>query len=184
MLCYLVNVDCKAPKRTSTCTAPAITQATNRKLVADSVTAALEAQAPTMANADNTNKNAGPRETPVAKKGNYKEFISCQPFYFNGTEGAAGLIRWFEQTQSNAYAQPIGIEQANKITWTELKRLLTNKYFPRTEVKKIKKTTNDNNYHNNHNNDHHQQHNRRQETFRAYAATPTENHGYVAPHPL
>nr|GEV10561.1 reverse transcriptase domain-containing protein [Tanacetum cinerariifolium] len=37
----------------------------------------------------------------------------------------------------NAYAQPIGIEQANKITWTELKRLLTNKYCPRTEVKKI-----------------------------------------------
>ncbi|GKG33489.1 hypothetical protein Tco_0433648, partial [Tanacetum coccineum] len=26
----------------------------------------------------------------------------------------------------NAYAQPMGIEQANQITWTELKRLLTN----------------------------------------------------------
>nr|GEW89859.1 reverse transcriptase domain-containing protein [Tanacetum cinerariifolium] len=37
----------------------------------------------------------------------------------------------------NAYAQPIGIEQANKTTWTKLKRLLTNKYCPRTEVKKI-----------------------------------------------
>ncbi|GJT14294.1 reverse transcriptase domain-containing protein [Tanacetum coccineum] len=37
----------------------------------------------------------------------------------------------------NAYAQPIGIEQANRITWTELKRLLTNKYCPRTEVKKM-----------------------------------------------
>nr|GEY85736.1 reverse transcriptase domain-containing protein [Tanacetum cinerariifolium] len=37
----------------------------------------------------------------------------------------------------NAYAQPIGIEQANKITWTELKKLLTNKYCPRTEVKKM-----------------------------------------------
>nr|GEV74018.1 reverse transcriptase domain-containing protein [Tanacetum cinerariifolium] len=37
----------------------------------------------------------------------------------------------------NAYAQPIGIEQANKITWTELKRLLTNKYCPRTEIKKM-----------------------------------------------
>nr|GEU31833.1 reverse transcriptase domain-containing protein [Tanacetum cinerariifolium] len=45
-------------------------------------------------------------------------------------------------------------------------------------------TTNDNNYHNNHNNDQHQQHNRRQEIFRAYAATLTENRGYVRPHPL
>nr|GFA68240.1 reverse transcriptase domain-containing protein [Tanacetum cinerariifolium] len=32
---------------------------------------------------------------------------------------------------------PIGIEQANRITWTELKRLLTNKYYPRTEIKKM-----------------------------------------------
>ncbi|GJT21167.1 reverse transcriptase domain-containing protein [Tanacetum coccineum] len=37
----------------------------------------------------------------------------------------------------NAYAQPIEIEQANRITWTKLKRLLTNKYCPRTEVKKM-----------------------------------------------
>nr|GEV04972.1 reverse transcriptase domain-containing protein [Tanacetum cinerariifolium] len=37
----------------------------------------------------------------------------------------------------NAYAQPIGIEQANRITWTELKRLLTNKYCPQTEIKKM-----------------------------------------------
>ncbi|GJW36378.1 reverse transcriptase domain-containing protein [Tanacetum coccineum] len=37
----------------------------------------------------------------------------------------------------NVYAQPFRIEQANKITWTELKRLLTNKYYPRTEVRKM-----------------------------------------------
>ncbi|GJR39064.1 reverse transcriptase domain-containing protein [Tanacetum coccineum] len=97
----------------------------------------LEAQAATIANADNPNRNTGPRETPVAKRGNYKEFISCQPFYFNGTEGAVGLIRWFKRNELNAYAQPIGIEQANRITWTELKRLLTNKYCPRTEIKKM-----------------------------------------------
>ncbi|GJZ21049.1 reverse transcriptase domain-containing protein [Tanacetum coccineum] len=153
------------PKRTSTSTAPAMTQAAIRQLVADSVAGALEAQAATMANTDNPNRNTGPRETPIAKRGNYKEFISCQPFYFNGTEGTIDLIRWFERTESvfsrrncaeenkvtfatgtltndalswwNAYAQPIGIEQANKITWTELKRLLTNKYCPRTEIKKM-----------------------------------------------
>ncbi|GKA88062.1 hypothetical protein Tco_0809826, partial [Tanacetum coccineum] len=46
-----------SPKRTSTSEAPAMTQAAIRKLVADSVAAALEAQAATMANADNTNRN-------------------------------------------------------------------------------------------------------------------------------
>nr|GFA07245.1 reverse transcriptase domain-containing protein [Tanacetum cinerariifolium] len=74
----------------------AMTQAVIMKLVADSVIVALEAQAATMASIDNLNSNTGPRETPVAKRENYKEFISCQPFYFNGTEGAVGLIRWFE----------------------------------------------------------------------------------------
>ncbi|GJT15018.1 hypothetical protein Tco_0873724 [Tanacetum coccineum] len=70
-----------------------------RKLVADSVTATLEEQAATMENADNTNRNTGEREAPVARKCSYKEFISCQPFNFKGSEGAVGLIRWFERTE-------------------------------------------------------------------------------------
>ncbi|GJS02652.1 putative reverse transcriptase domain-containing protein [Tanacetum coccineum] len=152
-------------KITSTSEAPAMTQTAIKKLVADSVTVALEAQAATMAGTSNPNRNTGPMGTPIAKTGNYKEFISCQPFYFNGMEGAVGLIRWFERTESvfsrskcaeenkvtfatgtltddvlswwNAYAQPMGVHQANQITWTELKRLLTNKYYPRTEVRKM-----------------------------------------------
>nr|GEY15266.1 reverse transcriptase domain-containing protein [Tanacetum cinerariifolium] len=87
------------PKRTSTSAAPAMTPDAIRQLVADIVTAALEAQAATMANTDNRNRNIGPRETHVAKRGNYKEFISCQPFYFNSKEGAVGLIHWFKRTK-------------------------------------------------------------------------------------
>nr|GEU82944.1 hypothetical protein [Tanacetum cinerariifolium] len=81
------------PKRTSTSPTPAMTKATIRKLITKGVAAALEAQAAAMANADNPNRNTGPREIPVVKRGNYKEFINCQPFYFNGTEGAVRLIR-------------------------------------------------------------------------------------------
>ncbi|GJT93598.1 putative reverse transcriptase domain-containing protein [Tanacetum coccineum] len=88
------------PKRASTTEAPAMTQDAIRKLVADSVTSALEAQAATMASASNPDRNTGPTGIPAVKTGNYKEFISCQPFYFNGTEGAVGLIRWFERTES------------------------------------------------------------------------------------
>ncbi|GJX11091.1 putative reverse transcriptase domain-containing protein [Tanacetum coccineum] len=126
------------PKRTSTSEAPAMTQAAIKKQVADSVTAALEAQAATMASTSKPNRKTGPTGTPIAKTGNYKEFISCQPFYFNGTEGAVGLIHWFERTELvfsrskcteenkvtfatgtltdnalswwNRYAQPIGID--------------------------------------------------------------------------
>ncbi|GKG04641.1 hypothetical protein Tco_0315028, partial [Tanacetum coccineum] len=75
-------------KRESTTEAPVMTQDAIRKLVADSVTSALEAQAVTMASTSNPDRNTGPTVTPAVKTGNYKEFISCQPFYFNGTEGA------------------------------------------------------------------------------------------------
>nr|GEV52307.1 reverse transcriptase domain-containing protein [Tanacetum cinerariifolium] len=132
-----------APIKTSTSSTPTMTQAAIRQLIADGIAAALEAQAANMENTDNTNRNSGPRETPIEKRGNYKEFISCQPFYFNGTKGAVGLIRWFERTELvfsrsnciedckvkfstgtltndalswwNEYVQPIRIEQADKI---------------------------------------------------------------------
>nr|GEV82024.1 reverse transcriptase domain-containing protein [Tanacetum cinerariifolium] len=151
-----------APKRTSTSVAPAITQAAIRQLVADSVAAALEAQAASMANTNNTNRNPEPRETPAARKCTYKYFMSFQPFYFNGTEGTVGLIHWFDRTESvffhsnciedckvkfatgtltkdalswwNSYAKPIGIEKADKIACTELKSLLTNKRFQELET--------------------------------------------------
>nr|GEZ87550.1 putative reverse transcriptase domain-containing protein [Tanacetum cinerariifolium] len=76
------------PKSSSTSKASPMSQAAIRKLVADSVVAALETQTATMAEADNSI-----RDIPVAKRGNYKEFISCKPFYFSGMEGVVGLIR-------------------------------------------------------------------------------------------
>nr|GFB67136.1 reverse transcriptase domain-containing protein [Tanacetum cinerariifolium] len=105
----LSYVDRMPPKRKSTSAAPAMTQAAIRQLIADGIAAAWEAQAATMENTDNPNRNTKPRETPVAKRGKYKEFISCQPFYLN----------------------------AYKITWVEFKNLLIKKYCPRTEIQKM-----------------------------------------------
>ncbi|GJR98347.1 reverse transcriptase domain-containing protein, partial [Tanacetum coccineum] len=107
-----------------------------RKLVADSVTTALEAQAANMANTDNTTR---PREAPVARQCSYKEFMSCQPYqlpnckvkFATGTLTEEALSWW------NSFAQPIGIEEAYKITWVEFKKLLIKKYCPRTEVQKM-----------------------------------------------
>nr|GEX72078.1 putative reverse transcriptase domain-containing protein [Tanacetum cinerariifolium] len=153
------------PKRTSTSEAPAMTQAAIRQLVVDSVATTLEILAATMENADNANRNPEPREAPVARKCSYKEFMSCQPFNFKGSEGAIRLIRWCEHTELvfsrsnctedckvkfatgtlteeaiswwNYFARPIGIEEAYKITWVKFKKLLIKKYCPRTEIQKI-----------------------------------------------
>ncbi|GJW47104.1 hypothetical protein Tco_0078750 [Tanacetum coccineum] len=147
------------PKRTSTSETPTITLAAIWQLINDGISSALKEQATSMES--DPNRNTGPTGTPITKMGNYKEFISCQPFYFNGTEEAVDLICWFEHTELvfsrskcaeedrvtfptgtltddalswwNAYTQLIGIEQANKITWTELKRLLTNNSVKRAD---------------------------------------------------
>ncbi|GKB53120.1 reverse transcriptase domain-containing protein [Tanacetum coccineum] len=112
------------PKRTSTSEAPAITQATIRKLVVDSIAAALEAQAATMANADNTNRNTRERKAPIARKlfshSNYTE--DCKVKFATGTLTEEALSWW------NSFAQPIGIEEAYKITWVEFKKLLIKKF--------------------------------------------------------
>ncbi|GJQ90254.1 hypothetical protein Tco_0001393 [Tanacetum coccineum] len=71
------------PKRTSTSEAPAMTQAVIKKLVADSVSTAMKAQAANMANTDNITRL---REAPVARQCSYKEFMSCQPINFKGSE--------------------------------------------------------------------------------------------------
>nr|GEW36490.1 hypothetical protein [Tanacetum cinerariifolium] len=136
--------------------APAMNQAVIRQLVVDSVAAALEAQAANMVNNNNKNRNFEPREAPVVRKCSYKEFMSYQPFNFKGSKGDVRLIRWFERTESvfsrsnctedfkvkfatgtlteealswwNSFTQPIGIEEAYKITWVEFKKLLIKKF--------------------------------------------------------
>ncbi|GKC48653.1 putative reverse transcriptase domain-containing protein [Tanacetum coccineum] len=85
---------------------------------------------------------------PEVRGCSYKEFMSCQPTNFKGTEGAVGLTRWFERSESvfliskydendkvkyatstlldeelswwNSVAQPIGIENAYKISWVNV----------------------------------------------------------------
>ncbi|GJX33904.1 putative reverse transcriptase domain-containing protein, partial [Tanacetum coccineum] len=129
------------PKRTSTSEAPAMTQAAIRKLVADSVTSALEAQAETMANTSNPNRNTGPTGTPFSKNRKLqrtKSVFSCSKCTEeNKVTFATGTLTDDALSWWNVYAQPMGVDQANQITWTELKRLLTNKYCPRTEVRKM-----------------------------------------------
>ncbi|GJX76242.1 putative reverse transcriptase domain-containing protein [Tanacetum coccineum] len=54
----------------------------------------------------------------------------CKVKFANGTLTKEALSWW------NSFAQPIGIEEAYKITWSEFKTLLIKKYCPRNEVKK------------------------------------------------
>ncbi|GJZ68633.1 putative reverse transcriptase domain, ribonuclease H-like domain, aspartic peptidase domain protein [Tanacetum coccineum] len=142
-----------APKRTSTSTAPAMTQAAIKKLVADSVAAALEAQAATMANTDNTTRNTRQRETLI--EGNV---TASKPQTLE--EAITITQRLMDQVTKHNFVQGTN-DHKRKF---DDKRTFTNNY-----------QNNRNNNNSNRNNDHQQQQNRRQETVRAYAVTPTEN---------
>ncbi|GJV01516.1 putative reverse transcriptase domain-containing protein [Tanacetum coccineum] len=120
------------PKRTSTSEALAMTQAAIKKLVADSVTAALEAQAATMAavylSTLMVRKEQLASSAGLNKPNQYSLEANVprekKVTFTTGTLTDDALSWW------NAYAQPTGVDQANQITWTELKRLLTNKEIP------------------------------------------------------
>ncbi|GJU53289.1 reverse transcriptase domain-containing protein [Tanacetum coccineum] len=188
------------PKRTSTFEAPAMTQAAIRKLVADSVTAALEAQAATMENADNTNRNTEEREAPVARKlfSHSNCTKECKVKFATGTLTEESLSWW------NYFAQPIGIEEAYKITWgndlkTYVRRfqelatlcptmVLDSKKMMEVFIMGMPQSIKGNvtaskpqtleeaiNI---------AQRLMDQETFRSYAVTPTENNGYIGNRPL
>ncbi|GJX55690.1 reverse transcriptase domain-containing protein [Tanacetum coccineum] len=201
-------------KRTSTLEAPAMTQDAIRKLVANSVTAALESQAATMASASNPNRNTNPTGTPAMKMGNYKEFISLT--FATGTLTDDALSWW------NGYAQPMGIDTeklleafigglprsiegnvtASKPQTLEeainiAQRLMdqVTKHTPMQVSSDNKQKFDDrrtfnnnsrsNNYRNTNNRyNNRQQQNRRQEAGRAYAVTPSENSRYARDLPL
>ncbi|GJR29952.1 hypothetical protein Tco_1106184 [Tanacetum coccineum] len=105
----------------STSEAPAMTQAAIRKLVADSVTIALEAQAANMANTDNTTRHSRVANCKdnVAKKVQGAANLQLQRYGL----GAIGLIH--KKKPLKLYLGGIilphyGIEEAYKITWVKL----------------------------------------------------------------
>ncbi|KAJ0515365.1 putative transcription factor interactor and regulator CCHC(Zn) family [Helianthus annuus] len=95
----------------------------------------------------------------------FKMFMDCKPQTFTGTEGAVGLLRWFEKAESvfaicncpagdrvkyaagtladgaltwwNAQVQLLGIEAANATTWDDFKELIREEYCPRDEIQKL-----------------------------------------------
>ncbi|GJS91422.1 putative reverse transcriptase domain-containing protein, partial [Tanacetum coccineum] len=95
----------------------------------------------------------------------HKTFMSGKPHSFNGTEGVVGLTRWMEKMEQvfgtckcaeqdkvvyaastfegraltwwNGNIRTLGLENANKIPWSEFKSMLTTEYCPETEISKM-----------------------------------------------
>ncbi|KAI3810891.1 hypothetical protein L1987_20522 [Smallanthus sonchifolius] len=95
----------------------------------------------------------------------FKHFNSCNPLKFYGNEGATGLLQWFESIEStflnsdcpdnlrvrhatsvfqkraltwwNGEKRTRGVDVAMALPWDELKRIMTEEFCPRNEMKKL-----------------------------------------------
>nr|GEV03148.1 hypothetical protein [Tanacetum cinerariifolium] len=186
------------PNRTSTFAASAMTQATIRKLVADSVATALEAQVANMENADTE-----PREALVARKWNdlktyvrrFQELAVLCPTMVHNSEKMMEVFieRLPRSIKGNVTAsEPQNLKKAITITQRLMDQVIKHNSVQKNNDHKQKfddrknynYQNNSNNNNNNRNNDYHQQQNIRKELVRAYAATLIMNCGYVGNFPL
>ncbi|GJV18712.1 putative reverse transcriptase domain-containing protein [Tanacetum coccineum] len=116
---------------------------------------------------DDASQNSGGglrRPVQPARVCSYTDFMKCQPLNFKGTEGVVGLSQWLEKMESvfhiselaienklrllptlqgasltwwNGHVRTLGHDAAYAMTWGTLKKKLTDKYYPKGEIKKL-----------------------------------------------
>ncbi|GJV93140.1 putative reverse transcriptase domain-containing protein [Tanacetum coccineum] len=150
------------PNATTTTT---VTEAQLQALIDQGVAAAMaEAEASRVRNGYDSN-GSRPRPAQAIRECSYSEFLKCKPLDFKGTEGVVRLTRWFEKmeyvfsinnctiscqvkfatctlqddalTWWNAHVKTTTPEAAHAMPWATLKKMMTDKYCPRGEIKKI-----------------------------------------------
>ncbi|GKD11092.1 reverse transcriptase domain-containing protein, partial [Tanacetum coccineum] len=72
------------------------------------------------------------RATRTPQEYTFKDLLNCQPLTFKGTEGVVGLTQWLEKMESIFH-----INVAYAMEWKTLKKMMTVKYCPRGEIKKL-----------------------------------------------
>nr|GFD05325.1 hypothetical protein [Tanacetum cinerariifolium] len=63
----------------------------------------------------------------AARKCSYSEFLKCKPLDFKDD-----ALTWW-----NSHVKTTTPEAAHAMTWVTLKKKMTDKYYPRGEIKKI-----------------------------------------------
>ncbi|GKC34312.1 hypothetical protein Tco_1046696 [Tanacetum coccineum] len=111
------------PKRTTTTTTTPMTDAAIKALIAQRVADALaeyEAHRSNGNGNDSHESGSGRRTERVARECTYSDFLKFQPLNFKGTKGVI-----------------VGHDAAYGMPWKTLKKMMTDKYCPRGEIKKL-----------------------------------------------
>nr|GFB48786.1 hypothetical protein [Tanacetum cinerariifolium] len=85
------------------------------------------------------------RTERVTHEYTYPDFMKCQPLNFKGIEGVVELTQC-SLTWWNSHVITVGPDVAYAMTWEDLKKKMTDKYYPWVKMKKLKfrSTTNAN----------------------------------------
>ncbi|GJX54653.1 putative reverse transcriptase domain-containing protein [Tanacetum coccineum] len=130
----------------TTTTATPMTAAAVEQLIKARVSAAL-ANHETLRNSTNGQGNRshnsdtrirGTVRTP--HECTHKDFLNCKPLTFKGTEGVVVLSQWFENMESVFHISncaTVTQDVAYAMDWKALKNMMTVKYCPRGEIKKL-----------------------------------------------
>nr|GFA89920.1 hypothetical protein [Tanacetum cinerariifolium] len=77
---------------------------------------------------------------PIARECSFTGFMKCGPTQFHWTEGAVGLVRWFEKMENTfeiSEFATLGREVANARSWAEVKQMMTDEFCPTEEVQRL-----------------------------------------------
>ncbi|GJX95195.1 putative reverse transcriptase domain-containing protein [Tanacetum coccineum] len=103
-------------------------------MINQGVTAALAARDANTNGIDSHNSGTGVRRNERAtRECTYPDFMKCQTLNFKGTEGVVEFESWVEKMETVTVVNDISYA----MTWTELKKKMTDKYCPGTEIKKL-----------------------------------------------
>ncbi|GJT42769.1 putative reverse transcriptase domain-containing protein [Tanacetum coccineum] len=126
-------------------TTTSVTNAQIQAMINEGVTDALATRDATRNGDDSHTSGTGARRpVQVAQECTYPDFLKYQPLNFKGTEGVVRLTQWFEKMESvysisncTVACQTTTPEAAHAMPWRTLKRMMTDKYCPRGEIKKL-----------------------------------------------
>ncbi|GJV38502.1 putative reverse transcriptase domain-containing protein [Tanacetum coccineum] len=144
----LAQLETMAPKRTtrstpatSTPTTTSLTDVQLQRLIDQGVANALaKMEANQSRNGDDSHDSGTGVRRPmqVSCECTYPDFLKCHPVNFKGTEGVVKLTQWFEEMESwNSHVKTTTPEAAHAMPWKTLKKMMTKKYCPRGEIKKL-----------------------------------------------
>ncbi|GJW91380.1 putative reverse transcriptase domain-containing protein [Tanacetum coccineum] len=90
---------------------------------------------------DSHDSGSGRRTERAARECTYSDFLKCQPLNFKYTEGvikfATCTLHGNALTWWNSHVKTVGHDAAYEMPWKTLKKMMTDKYYPRDEIKKL-----------------------------------------------